>query len=53
VNRAGGKGLKRSALSIIAGWRLKELRPELEALTYENQELEELRLSTLAQISKP
>jgi epoxyqueuosine reductase len=27
VNRAGGKGLKRSALSIIAGWRLKELRP--------------------------
>ena len=43
LTRAGGKGLKRSALCIIGGWRIASLSETLQSLSFDNEDLESLR----------
>ncbi len=50
LHRAGAKGLKRNALVVIGNKKIKELAPEVQALT-ENSFLGELAFWTLQQLS--
>ena len=50
IRRAGGKGLKRTALCIVGGWKLQELKPDLLELRFDDEPLESLREWALEQI---
>ncbi|MCB0408333.1 MAG: hypothetical protein KDD34_09025, partial [Bdellovibrionales bacterium] len=50
LSRAGGHGLKKSALLIIAHYQLTELLPFLEKFQFERENLQELKTWVIQQL---
>ncbi|MEO0336776.1 MAG: tRNA epoxyqueuosine(34) reductase QueG [Pseudomonadota bacterium] len=51
VTRAGGKGLKRSALAIAGGWKLTELKTPIETIDFGNKDLEDMKVWALNEMA--